>query len=289
MEKERDKMRTGVIARKEGMTRIFDDNGRHIPVTVLKLDSCQVTALRDENTDGYTAVQVGAGQAKVKRTSRAMRGHFAKARVEPKRELAEFRVEPENLPEVGAEIGVNHFVKGQFVDVTGTSKGRGFAGAIKRWGFSGGAATHGAHKSHRSLGSTGGCQDPGRVFPGKKMHGHMGDATVTTQNLEVVAVDEEDQLILVKGAVPGPRSGWIQVTDAVKAGLPEDAPYPAGLRNQCEAANTDEAQAAESDDDTQAAAEQADQAAAEEASAGEADDQSAEQADSQDEDAKNKE
>lgn len=232
-------MRTGVLARKEGMTRMFDDNGRHVPVTVLKLDNCQVTALRDENTDGYTAVQVGAGRAKVKRTSRAMRGHFARARVEPKQELAEFRVEPENLPEVGAEIGVNHFVKGQFVDVTGTSKGRGFAGAVKRWGFSGGAASHGAHKSHRSLGSTGGCQDPGRVFPGKKMHGHMGDATVTTQNLEVVAVDEDDQLILVKGAVPGARSSWIKITDAVKAGLPEDAPVPAGLRNQGEAVNED--------------------------------------------------
>ncbi|MGQ0526971.1 MAG: 50S ribosomal protein L3 [Alphaproteobacteria bacterium] len=223
-------MRTGLIARKEGMTRIFDADGQHIPVTVLKVDQCQVVALRTDEKDGYIAVQLGAGVAKVKRTSKANRGHFAKAKVEPKRKVAEFRVTNENLPEVGAELGANHFVVGQFVDVTGTSIGKGFAGAMKRHNFRGLRATHGVSVSHRSHGSTGQRQDPGKVFKGKKMAGHMGDTRVTTQNLKVVAVDLEDNLILVCGAVPGNRNGWVLISDAVKKPAPKDAPTPAGLR-----------------------------------------------------------
>ena len=223
-------MRTGLIARKEGMTRIFDDTGRHVPVTVLKIDECQVVAVRDKQKDGYVAVQLGAGKAKVKRASKAQRGHFAKAKVEPKKKLAEFRVSNENILEVGAELGANHFVAGQFVDVVGTSIGKGFAGPMKRHNFRGLRATHGVSVSHRSHGSTGQRQDPGRVFPGKRMAGHMGDVRVTTQNLEVVAVDLEDNLILVKGAVPGAQNGWVLVSDAVKMPLHKDAPKPAGLR-----------------------------------------------------------
>jgi large subunit ribosomal protein L3 len=223
-------MRTGLIARKEGMTRIFDQDGRHVPVTVLKVDECQVVAVRNQEKDGYVAVQLGAGKAKVKRTSSANRGHFAKAKVEPKRKLAEFRVSNENVLEVGAEIGANHFIAGQFVDVVGISLGKGFAGPMKRHNFGGLRATHGVSVSHRSHGSTGQRQDPGRVFPGKRMAGHMGDVRVTTQNLEVVAVDLEDNLILVKGSVPGAQNGWVLVSDAVKKPLPKDAPKPAGLR-----------------------------------------------------------
>jgi len=223
-------MRTGLIARKEGMTRIFDADGRHVPVTVLKIDNVQVVAHRTEETDGYTAVQLGAGAAKIKRTSKANRGHFAKAKVEPKKKLVEFRVVNENMPDIGAEIGANHFIAGQFVDVTATSKGKGFAGAMKRHNFGGMRASHGVSISHRAHGSTGQCQEPGRVFKGKKMAGHMGDERVTTQNLQVVAVDLEDNLILVKGAVPGARSGWVVLNDAVKKAFPEDAPMPAGIK-----------------------------------------------------------
>lgn len=223
-------MRTGLIARKEGMTRVFDEDGAGIPVTVLKVDECQVVAVRDEEKDGYTAVQLGAGKAKVKRVSKANRGHFAKSKVEPKKKLAEFRVSNENVPNVGSELGANHFVKGQFVDVTGTSIGKGFAGAMKRHGFKGLRASHGVSISHRSHGSTGQCQEPGRVFKGKKMAGQMGNERVTTQNLEVVGVDLEDNLILVKGAVPGAKSGWVLVQDAVKKSFPEEAPLPAGLK-----------------------------------------------------------
>lgn len=223
-------MRTGLIARKEGMTRIFDEEGRHIGVTVLKLDECQVVAIRNQEKDGYTAVQLGAGKAKVKRVSAANRGHFAKAKVEPKKKLAEFRVSNENLLEVGAELSVTHFIPGQFVDVTGTSIGKGFAGVMKRHNFGGLRATHGVSVSHRSHGSTGQRQDPGKVFKGKKMAGHMGDERVTTQNLQIVAVDEEDGLILIKGAVPGSKQGWVYITDAVKKPLPKDAPLPAGLK-----------------------------------------------------------
>lgn len=223
-------MRTGLIARKEGMTRLFDEDGIHYPVTVLKVDTCQVTAVRTEEKDGYTAVQLGAGTAKVKRTSKAMRGHFAKSKVEPKKKLAEFRVEQDGLLELGAELGANHFVEGQFVDVIGTSIGKGFAGGMKRHNFSGLRASHGVSISHRSHGSTGQCQDPGRVFKGKKMAGHMGDTQVTVQNLKVVAIDEEEGLILVRGAVPGSKQGWVLVNDAIKRPAPEGLPFPAGLK-----------------------------------------------------------
>ena len=223
-------MRTGLIARKEGMTRIFDEYGRHIPVTVLKVDECQVVSVRTEETDGYVAVQLGAGKAKVKRTSKANRGHFANAKVEPKKKMAEFRVSNKNVLEIGSEIGANHYVPGQYVDVTGTSIGKGFSGAMKRHNFGGMRATHGVSISHRAHGSTGQCQDPGRVFKGKKMAGQMGNERVTTQNLEVVAVDLEDNLILVKGAVPGSKSGWVLVNDAVKKPAHADAPLPAGLK-----------------------------------------------------------
>ena len=249
-------MRTGVIARKEGMTRVFDENGQQVPVTVLKIDSCQVVSVRSEEQDGYTAVQLGAGAAKVKRTSKAMRGNFAKAKVEPKKKLAEFRVSVENLLEVGAEIAANHFVPGQFVDAVGTSKGKGFAGAMKRHNFGGMRATHGVSVSHRAHGSTGQCQDPGKVFKGKKMAGHMGDERVTVQNLEVIAVDEEENVVLIRGAVPGPKSGWILLSDAVKKGLPEGAPMQAGLKSDAKAekaaaaeAPAEEAPAADAQED----------------------------------------
>jgi large subunit ribosomal protein L3 len=219
------------------MTRVFNDDGQHVPVTVLKVDGCQVVAVRDQEKDGYCAVQLGAGAAKVRRTAKAQRGHFAKAKVEPKKKLAEFRVSPENVVEVGAELGASHFVPGQYVDVTGTTIGKGFAGGMKRHGFHGLRATHGVSVSHRSHGSTGQCQDPGKVFKGKKMAGHMGDRTCTTQNLEVVAIDEEENLILVKGGVPGSDSGWLLISDAVKKALHKDAPFPAGLRKVQEAAD----------------------------------------------------
>ena len=240
-------MRTGVIAKKEGMTRIFDEEGKHVPVTVLRIDNCQVVAVRSEEKDGYVAVQLGAGAAKTKRTSKAQRGHFAKAKVEPKKKLAEFRVDSDKILEVGAELGANHFVIGQFVDVQSTSKGKGFAGAMKRHNFGGMRASHGVSVSHRAHGSTGQCQEPGKVFKGKKMAGHMGDATTTTQNLKVVAVDLEDNLVLVKGAVPGATSAWVLISDAIKKALPADLPLPAGLRSEIkveEAAN-DEAPAEE--------------------------------------------
>jgi large subunit ribosomal protein L3 len=246
-------MRTGLIARKEGMTRIFAEDGSHIPVTVLKVDECQVVAVRNAEKDGYVAVQLGAGKAKVKRTSAANRGHFAKAKVEPKKKLAEFRVSNENMLEVGAELGANHFVAGQFVDVVGTSIGKGFAGAMKRHNFGGLRATHGVSVSHRSHGSTGQRQDPGRVFPGKKMAGHLGAERITTQNLEVVGIDLEDNLILVRGSVPGNKNGWVLISDAVKKPLHKDVPKPAGLKQaavkqeeaQAEAAAPAEAPAAE--------------------------------------------
>ncbi len=222
-------MRTGLIARKEGMTRIFDANGQHVPVTVLKVDNCQVIAHRTEDKDGYTAVQLGAGDAKIKRTSKANKGHFAKAKVAPKKKVAEFRVSNENLPPIGAALSAKHFVPGQFVDVVGTSIGKGFAGAMKRHNFGGLRASHGVSISHRSHGSTGQCQEPGRVFKGKKMAGQMGNERVTTQNLEIVAIDEDDNLILVKGAVPGAKSGWILISDAVKKPIPADAPVPAAI------------------------------------------------------------
>lgn len=210
-------MRSGVIAQKVGMTRVYNDAGEHIPVTVLRLDNVQVVAQRTEDKNGYTAVQLGAGQSKVKNTTKALRGHFAAANVEPKAKLVEFRVSPENLIDIGATLTANHFQTGQLVDVTGTTIGKGFAGAMKRHNFGGGRASHGNSISHRAHGSTGSNQDPGRVWKGKRMAGHMGQTRVTTQNLEVVSTDEDRGLILVKGAVPGSKGSWIIVRDAVKS------------------------------------------------------------------------
>lgn len=223
-------MRSGVIAKKLGMTRLFLEDGKQVPVTVLQLDNLQVVAQRTVEKDGYTAVQLGAGEAKAKRTTAAMRGHFAKANVAPKRKLAEFRVDPENLIEVGAEISAEHYNNGQFVDIAGTSIGKGFAGAMKRHNFGGLRASHGVSISHRSHGSTGQCQDPGKVFKGKKMAGHLGAVRVTTQNLQVVKTDAERGLILVKGSVPGAKGGWVTIKDAVKKPLPSDVPMPAALK-----------------------------------------------------------
>ncbi len=223
-------MRSGVIAQKVGMTRIYNGAGEQVPVTVLKLENCQVIAHRTEDKNGYTALQLGVGTAKVKNTPKAMRGHFAVAQVEPKRKLAEFRVSSENLIEVGAEITADHFIEGQFVDVTGTSIGKGFAGVMKRHNFGGLRATHGVSVSHRSHGSTGGRQDPGKVFKGKKMAGHMGAERVTTQNLKIARTDVERGLIMIEGSVPGAKGGWILIRDAVKRALPEAAPQPGAFR-----------------------------------------------------------
>ncbi|WP_439618655.1 50S ribosomal protein L3 [Shinella sp.] len=223
-------MRSGVIAQKVGMTRVYNDAGEHIPVTVLRLDNVQVVAQRTQDKNGYTAVQLGAGTSKVKNTAKALRGQFAAASVEPKAKLVEFRVSEDNLIDIGAELTASHFVTGQLVDVTGTTIGKGFAGAMKRHNFGGLRATHGVSVSHRSHGSTGNNQDPGKVWKGKRMAGHMGQTRVTTQNLEVVSTDEERGLILVKGAVPGSKGAWIVVRDAVKSGTPSDAPRPAAVR-----------------------------------------------------------
>lgn len=227
-------MRSGVIAQKVGMTRIYNDAGEHVPVTVLKMENCQVVAQRTQEKNGYTAVQLGVGLSKVKNTSKAERGHFATASVEPKAKVAEFRVSPENMLDVGAEITADHFVAGQKVDVTGTSIGKGFQGVIKRHHFGGGRATHGNSVSHRTHGSTGQRQDPGRVFKGKKMAGHMGNTRVTTQNVEIVSTDTDRGLILIRGAVPGSKGAWIMVRDAVKNALPDSAPKPAGIRKAAE-------------------------------------------------------
>jgi large subunit ribosomal protein L3 len=223
-------MRSGVIAQKVGMTRVFTATGEHVPVTVLRLDNVQVLAHRTEEKNGYTALQLGAGGRKVSRVTRAERGSFAVSKVEPKRKLAEFRVSPDNMIEVGAEITADHFVRGQHVDVTGTNQGKGFQGPMKRWNFAGLRATHGVSISHRSHGSTGQRQDPGKVFKGKKMAGHMGNMRVTTLNLEVVETDKERGLVLVRGAVPGTKGGWVLVRDAVKRALPEEAPKPGSFR-----------------------------------------------------------
>ncbi|KQZ55283.1 50S ribosomal protein L3 [Rhizobium sp. Root149] len=210
-------MRSGVIAQKVGMTRVYNDAGEHVPVTVLRVENCQVVAHRTDEKNGYTAVQLGAGQAKVKNTSKALRGHFAVAQVEPKQKVVEFRVDADNLIDVGATVSPSHFTAGQLVDVTGTTIGKGFAGAMKRHNFGGLRATHGVSVSHRSHGSTGNNQDPGKVWKGKRMAGHMGQTRVTTQNLEVVSTDEDRGLILVKGAVPGSKGAWIIVRDAIKS------------------------------------------------------------------------
>ena len=223
-------MRSGVIAKKVGMTRLFMEDGNQIPVTVLQLDGLQVVSQRTADKHGYSAVQLGTGTIKAKRVSQAMRGHFAVAQVEPKRKVAEFRVAPENLIEVGAEITAEHYAAGQFVDVSGTSIGKGFAGAMKRHNFKGLRASHGVSVSHRSHGSTGQCQGPGKVFKGKKMAGHMGAAKVTTQNLQVVKTDLDRGLIMIKGAVPGSKGGWVTVKDAVKKPLPDGVPFPAAIK-----------------------------------------------------------
>lgn len=230
-------MRSGVIAQKVGMTRIFTDAGEHVPVTVLKLANCQVVAHRTLDKNGYVAMQLGAGLRKVKNVARAERGHFAVAKVEPKRQMAEFRVDEKALIPVGAEITADHFVVGQFVDVTGTSIGKGFAGGMKRWNFGGLRASHGVSISHRSIGGTGGRQDPGKTFKNKKMPGHLGVERVTTLNLKVVQTDPERGLILVEGAVPGAKGGWITVRDAVKKSLPKDAPQPGRFRLRAEEAD----------------------------------------------------
>ncbi len=230
-------MRSGLIAQKIGMTRIFTEAGEHVPVTVLKIENCQVVAQRTEADNGYTAVQLGVGRRKPKHTSKPERQRFAKAEIEPKRKLAEFRVSADNLIDVGAEITVDHFVPGQFVDVTGTSKGKGFQGVMKRWNFSGMRASHGVSIVHRAHGSTGQRQDPGKVFKGKKMAGHLGDERVTTQNLVVVSTDVERGLLMIRGAVPGAKGGWVLVRDAVKKARPDEAPTPGAVIQRAAAAD----------------------------------------------------
>ncbi|MDP2698525.1 50S ribosomal protein L3 [Thalassospira sp.] len=229
-------MRSGLITQKVGMTRVFTDEGIHLPVTVLKVEELQVVANRTVEKDGYVAVQLGYGKAKVKNVSKPMRGHFAKAKVEPKKKLAEFRVSEDGLIEVGAELSATHFVAGQFVDVIGTSIGKGFAGAMKRHNFGGLRASHGVSVSHRSHGSTGQCQDPGRVFKGKKMAGHLGAARVTVQSLKVVSADADRGLLLIHGAVPGHDGAYVLVKDSVKRAAPEGLPFPAALKGAAVAA-----------------------------------------------------
>jgi large subunit ribosomal protein L3 len=261
-------MRSGVIAKKLGMTRLFMEDGKQIPVTVLQLDNLQVVAQRTADKDGYTAVQLGAGLAKAKRTTAAMRGHFAKANVEPKRKIAEFRVTPDCMINVGEEIIADHYFAGQFVDIAGTSIGKGFQGAMKRHNFGGLRASHGVSVSHRSHGSTGQCQDPGKVFKGKKMAGHMGSARITTQNLQVIKTDTDRGLIMVKGAVPGSKGGWVTIKDAVKKPVSENAIMPAALRSAAAAAKAaaeEAAKAAAAEEAARVEALAAEAAAAEEA------------------------
>jgi large subunit ribosomal protein L3 len=235
-------MRTGVIARKMGMTRLFREDGVHVPVTVLALEDCQVVAQKNEGRDGYVALQLGSGVSKAKNLTKPERGHFAKAEVEPKAILAEFRVAEDALVDVGASISAEHFVIGQLVDVTGATQGKGFAGAMKRWGFGGLRATHGVSVSHRSHGSTGQRQDPGKVFKNKKMAGHMGDRERTQQNLEIVMTDAARDLLFVKGSVPGSKGGWLLVRDAVKVDRPAGAPYPAAVKTAANDAPVAEAE-----------------------------------------------
>jgi large subunit ribosomal protein L3 len=223
-------MRTGVIAKKMGMTRLFQEDGRHVPVTVLSLEDCQVVSVRTAEVDGYVALQLGAGQAKQKNVAKPQREHFAKAEVPLKAEVAEFRVADDAVLEVGSTIAASHFAIGQYVDISGHTQGKGFAGAMKRWGFGGMRATHGVSISHRAHGSTGQRQDPGKVFKNKKMAGHMGDRQRTQQNLEIVRVDDARGLIFVKGSVPGSKNAWLLVRDAVKIDRHAEAPYPAGLK-----------------------------------------------------------
>ena len=253
-------MRSGVIAQKVGMTRVFTDSGEHIPVTVLKVDNCQVVAHKDRRKARLHGPAAGRRVGRVKRISRAMRGHFAASKVEPKRKMAEFRVSADNMIDVGAEITADHFVAGQYVDATGISIGKGFAGAMKRWNFGGLRASHGVSISHRAHGSTGHSQEPGKVFKGKKMAGHMGDRQVTTQNLSVVSTDPDRGLILVRGAVPGSKGSWVFVRDAIKRSLPEGVPFPGAFKAPAGAAEA----AAEQPAEAEAPAESADEAPASE-------------------------
>ena len=262
-------MRTGLIARKVGMSRVFKDDGTHVPVTVFDIGGCQVVAQKTAERDGYNALQLGWGMAKVKNVTKAMRGHYAKAKVKPKRKLTEFRVSEDGLVDVGTELSAAHFVTGQFVDVTGTSIGKGFAGVIKRHSFSGLGASHGVSVSHRSQGSTGQCQDPGKVFKGKKMAGQMGNVTITTQNLEVVGTDPERGLILVKGAVPGARDGYVRIADAVKKLPPDGLPFPCAIRGQ-EPEPPGEVSASDADGEEVAAEETLSESDSEETPAGDA-------------------
>ena len=227
-------MRSGVIAKKIGMTRVFTEDGRQVPVTVLHMDNVQVVSTRTTTKDGYTAVQLGAGSAKVKNVTKAQRGHFTAAKVEPKKKLAEFRVSEENLIDVGEELTADHYLAGQYVDIAGVSIGKGFAGAMKRHNFAGLRASHGVSISHRSHGSTGQCQEPGKVFKGKKMAGHMGVVRVTTQNLKIVKTDSDRGLIMVKGAVPGSKGGWVTIKDATKKAAIDGVPFPGSLRSKKE-------------------------------------------------------
>jgi len=237
-------MRTGLIAKKLGMTRLFDETGFHTPVTVLSLEGCQVTGQRTQDRDGYVALQLGAGAKKAKNTTKAERGHFAKALVEPKRHVVEFRVSEDNLIDVGAELSADHFLPGQKVDICGMTVGKGFAGAIKRWNFGGMRATHGVSVSHRAHGSTGQRQDPGKVFKGKHMAGHMGQTNVTTLNLTVFRVDVERGLILIRGAVPGTEGTFVKIRDAVKAAPPKDLPRPGSIKQAVKAAADEAAEQA---------------------------------------------
>ena len=246
-------MRTGLIAKKVGMTTMYLDDGAETAVTLLKVENCQVVAQKTKARDGYSAVQLGVGAAKAKNTSKALRGHFAKAKVEPKRKLAEFRVHESALVEVGTELVASHFVPGQYVDIVGETKGKGFAGAMKRWNFAGLEATHGVSVSHRSHGSTGQRQDPGRTFKGKKMAGHLGVERVTQQNLEVISVDDSEGFIVVAGAVPGAKSSYVLVNDAVKRGLDPKAPFPAGIRKS-ESSSSQQPEQAAISEATEAAA-----------------------------------
>lgn len=237
-------MRTGVIAKKMGMTRLFQEDGRHVPVTVLSLEECQVVGARNQERDGYFAVQLGAGARKAKNVNKPQREAFAKAEVEPKARVAEFRVESEDaLLPVGATITADHFIAGQMVDIQGVTQGKGFAGAMKRWGFGGMRASHGVSISHRAHGSTGQNQDPGKVFKGKKMAGHMGAKNRTQQNLEIVRTDAARGLIFVRGSVPGSKGGWLLVKDAVKVALPEGVPFPGAMRRNADETATEDAPA----------------------------------------------
>ena len=224
-------MRCGVVVRKLGMSRIFDDNGNHVPVTILKMEDVEVLSTKSVEKDGYIALQVGFNNRKPKNFSKPLRGFFAKSKSEPKEKVVEFRVSENAILKVGDKIGVNHFVSGQKVDIVGTSQGKGFAGAMKRHNFGGMQATHGVSISHRSHGSTGNSQDPGRTWKGKKMAGQYGNVRKTVQNLTVVKLIEEDDIILVKGAVPGSKNGILRMFDSVKHQIPKDAPFPAGLKS----------------------------------------------------------